>query len=166
VVAGSAGGKVRSAARLVGEAALLSGLWAAQRDDYPITVKTGHSIAELVLSPREIHYTGITRPDALIVLSREGLGKVGAQLAAMTADDRVFAVPDLIDPVITRARITVIDPKAAPSKLAPGRVSLYCVARTLAALRVLPEGALEAAATLRASEIAQENAETIRWAAA
>jgi len=70
VIAGAAGGKVRSSARLVGEAALLSGLWAAQRDDYPITVKTGHSIAELVLSPREIHFTGAARPDAMIVLSR------------------------------------------------------------------------------------------------
>jgi pyruvate/2-oxoacid:ferredoxin oxidoreductase beta subunit/Pyruvate/2-oxoacid:ferredoxin oxidoreductase gamma subunit len=165
VVAGSAGGKVRSSARLVGEAALLSGLWAAQRDDYPITVKTGHSIAELVLSPREIHYTGASHPDALIVLSREGLGKVGAQLAAMEAGDRVFTVPDLLDPVTTRAEITIIDPKAASSKLSPGRVSLYCVAKALAAIGVLPAGALEAAATRRASDLSRENAETIRWAA-
>lgn len=166
VIAGAAGGKVRSSARLVGEAALLSGLWAAQRDDYPITVKTGHSIAELVLSPREIHFTGAARPDAMIVLSQEGLAKVGAQLAAMEAGDRVFTVPDLVDPVMTRAQITVIDPKTAPSKLSPGRVSLYCVARALRELGILPDGALEAAATRRTSDISRENAETIRWAAA
>ena len=54
VIAGSAGGKVRSAARVVGEAAILSGLWAAQQDDYPVTVQTGHSISELIFSPRPI----------------------------------------------------------------------------------------------------------------
>jgi pyruvate/2-oxoacid:ferredoxin oxidoreductase beta subunit len=162
VVAGSAGGKVRTAARLVGEAALLSGLWAAQRDDYPITVKTGHSIAELVLSPAEIHYSGITRPDALLVLSRDGLAKVGAQLAAMEVGDRVFAVPDLVDPVMTRARITVIDPRAAPEKLAPGRVSLYCVTRALCELDVFPLEALEVAAA-RGTH-AEENVSTIQLA--
>ena len=65
VIAGSAGGKVRSAARVVGEAAILSGLWAAQQDDYPVTVQTGHSISELIFSPRPILFTGVTRPDAL-----------------------------------------------------------------------------------------------------
>ena len=163
VVAGSAGAKVRSAARLVGEAALLSGLWAAQRDDYPITVKTGHSIAELVLSPREIDYTAITRPDAMILLSRDGVNKVGHQLAAMQPGDRVFAVPDVAD-VQTKGSVTVIDPKQAPIKLAAGRVSLYCVARALKELGVIPTEALEAAATLRPGEHADENMETIRVA--
>ncbi len=51
VIAGSAGGKVRSTARVLGEAAILSGLWAAQQDDYPVTVQTGHSISELIFSP-------------------------------------------------------------------------------------------------------------------
>ncbi|HET6349221.1 MAG TPA: thiamine pyrophosphate-dependent enzyme [Candidatus Krumholzibacteria bacterium] len=166
VIAGSAGAKVRSAARLVGEAAVLSGLWAAQRDDYPITVKTGHSVAELVLSPREIHYSGISRPDALIVLSREGLAKVGARLAAMEAGDRVFTTPGLVDAVMTRATITVVDPRAAPAKLAPGQVSLYCVARALHELGIFPADALEAAAVRGGTQRAQENTATIRMACA
>ncbi|HEX6790435.1 MAG TPA: thiamine pyrophosphate-dependent enzyme [Candidatus Krumholzibacteria bacterium] len=166
VVAGSAGAKVRSAARLVGEAALLSGLWAAQRDDYPITVKTGHSIAELVLSPDEINYSGIARPDALIVLSRDGLAKVGAQLAAMEEEDRVFAVPDLVDPVMTRARLTVVDPKAAPVKLAPAQVSLYVVARALHELGVVPMDALEAAAHGGDASRGSDSTDAIRMARA
>ena len=166
VIAGSAGAKVRSAARLVGEAAVLSGLWAAQRDDYPITVKTGHSVAELVLSPREIHYSGISRPDALIVLSREGLAKMGARLAAMEAGDRVFTTPGLVDPVMTRATITVVDPRAAPVKLAPGQVSLYCVTRALHELGIFPADALEAAAVRGGTQRAQENTATIRMACA
>ena len=56
VIAGSAGGKVRSAAKIAGEAALLAGLWASQADDYPVTVKTGHSISELIFSPRDPLY--------------------------------------------------------------------------------------------------------------
>jgi pyruvate/2-oxoacid:ferredoxin oxidoreductase beta subunit/Pyruvate/2-oxoacid:ferredoxin oxidoreductase gamma subunit len=163
VVAGSAGGKVRSAARLVGEAALMSGLWAAQRDDYPITVKTGHSVAELVLSPRRIDYTGITRPDAIVLLSRDGLAKVAGQLAAMGPDDHVFAVPDVAD-AKTRANIHIIDPKAAPEKLGAGRISLYCVTRAMRHLGILPMESLEAAAARGGGDYAQENVGTIRMA--
>lgn len=163
VIAGSAGAKVRSTARLVAEASVLSGLHATQRDDYPITVKTGHSIAELVLSPRPIEYTGIVRPDALILLSDDGAAKVGRQLAAMTADDLVFALPELAD-VKTAARIVVIDPDDAPMRLLSSRIALYVVARALRHLGVLPPEALEAAATLRPSEHAEANAEVVRAA--
>jgi Pyruvate/2-oxoacid:ferredoxin oxidoreductase gamma subunit len=163
VVAGSAGGKVKSAARLVGEAALLSGLWAAQRDDYPITVMAGHSIAEIVLSPREIDYTAITRPDAMILLSREGVAKVGPQLAAMTPEDRVFAVPEVAD-VKTSAAVRVIDPAKIPARLGKGSVALYCIARALKELRVFPIEALGAAVMLQPSQYAEKNAEAIRAA--
>jgi len=165
VVAGSAGGKVKSAARLVGEAALLSGLWAAQRDDYPITVMTGHSIAEIVLSPREIDYTAITRPDAMILLSREGVAKVGSQLAAMKPEDQVFALAEVAD-VKTSATVHVIDPAKIPARLGKGSVALYCIAHALKALRVFPIEALEAAATLQPSEYAEKNADAIRAAVA
>ena len=163
VIAGSAGAKVRSTARLVGEAALLSGLWAAQRDDYPITVKTGHSIAEMVFSPRAIDYTGITRPDAMILLSKEGVSKVGRQLAAMQPTDRVFALPDVAD-VQTKATVTVIDPTQSPVRLGAGRLSLYTVVRAMIALGVIPAEALEAAATRRPSKHTDDNVATIKAA--
>jgi 2-oxoglutarate ferredoxin oxidoreductase subunit beta len=163
VIAGSAGGKVRSAAKLAGEAALLSGLWAAQRDDYPITVKTGHSIAELIFSPREIDYTGITRPDAMILLSRDGVSKVGRQLAAMQPEDRVFALPDAGE-IKTKAQVRVIDLATLPTRLGSHQVALYTVALALKELGVFPVEALEAAATLRPGELATENAKTIRAA--
>jgi pyruvate/2-oxoacid:ferredoxin oxidoreductase beta subunit/Pyruvate/2-oxoacid:ferredoxin oxidoreductase gamma subunit len=164
VIAGSAGGKVRSAARLVAEAAMLSGLWAAQRDDYPITVKTGHSISELILAPREIDYTGITRPDALLAISEEGVAKAGRQLAAMGPEDRVFALPALSG-VKTRARVTIVDPARSTVKIGGGRLVLYCAALALRELGLLPLEALEAAAR-RNAEYADENLETIRAALA
>ncbi len=163
VIAGSAGGKVRSAAKLAGEAALLSGLWAAQRDDYPITVKTGHSIAELIFSPREIDYTGITRPDAMILLSRDGVSKVGRQLAALKPEDRVFALPDAGE-IKTKATVRVIDLTQAPVRLGAGQVALYCVALALKELGVFPVEALEGAATLSPSGHAADNAKTVRAA--
>lgn len=163
VIAGSAGGKVRSAARVVGEAALLSGLWAAQRDDYPITVKSGHSIAELVLSPTEIHYSGISRPDAMLLLSRDGAARVGRQLAAMNPAGRVYVVPELAG-VSTPAQVKLIDPAEAPLRLGPGRLALYAVARALGDLGFISLDALVAAVALRPSERAAEHEETIRSA--
>ena len=165
VVAGSAGGKVLSSAKLVGMAALLSGLWAAQRDDYPITIMTGHSIAELVLSPTEVEYSGIERPDAMILLSRDGASKVGRKLALMEPTGTVFAVPALAD-VKTRATVHVIDPAQAPVKLAATRVSLYCVARAFKQLGILPMESLEAAVTQKPSSRNDEMLETIRLAMA
>ena len=110
VIAGSAGGKVRSTARMLGEAALLSGLWASQADDYPVTVKTGHSIAELIFSPREILYTGITRPEALIVASEDGYKASRRYLNSLTAESRLFVGPELAE-IDTPARKIVLDPK-------------------------------------------------------
>ncbi len=163
VVAGSAGGKVKSAARLVGEAALLSGLWAAQRDDYPITVMTGHSIAEIVISPRPIDYTAIARPDAMVLLSREGVAKVGRQLGAMKPEDQVFALPEVAD-VKTGATVHVIDPAKLATRLGKGSVALYGIAHALKELHVFPIEALAAAATLSPSEHAEKNVEAIRAA--
>src|SRR5581483_7466420 len=76
VVAGSAGGKVRSAARLIGMAGTYAGLYATQKDDYPTTVMSGHSVSEIILSPREIHYSGIPQPQAVILLSQDGYKKI------------------------------------------------------------------------------------------
>ena len=78
VVAGSAGMRVRSAVRALGRAAVRCGLWASQKDDYPITVMTGHSVSDLVLSPEPIDDLRVEAPDALIVLSEDGLARIGA----------------------------------------------------------------------------------------
>jgi hypothetical protein len=111
VAAGSAGVKLRSATRLLAEAAVLSGLWVTQREDYAVTVKSGHSIAELVISPDEIHYTGIERPDALVLLSADGLAKFGGMLQAMDGSGRVLAVPGLPS-FATRGRVEADAPPA------------------------------------------------------
>jgi pyruvate/2-oxoacid:ferredoxin oxidoreductase beta subunit/Pyruvate/2-oxoacid:ferredoxin oxidoreductase gamma subunit len=144
VVAGSAGGRVRSAARIVARAAVLSGLWAAQRDDYPITVKSGHSVAELVLSPVEIQDAGIQRPDVLLILSEDGQRKVTRYLSRMGPLDHVFVLSPL-KPPDCRAPVTRLDPDALSSRIPRGGLALAAFAAAVQRLGLLPWSALEAA---------------------
>ncbi len=143
VVAGSAGGKVRSAVRLVGEAAIMSGLFATQRDDYPITVKTGHSLSELIVAPEPIDYTGIERPDTLLILSEEGLQKSRSYLAAMEAGDLVVAMPDLGD-IETAARVEILAPA---TKIGRAEAAVVAMTALVVGRGLLPVEALRAAAS-------------------
>jgi 2-oxoglutarate ferredoxin oxidoreductase subunit beta len=94
VIAGSAGGRVRTTGRLIGAAATLSGLWATQRDDYPVTVRSGHSVSEIILSPDEVHFTGVERPDALFILSKDGYEQVEHYLPVLTENNWLFVTPE------------------------------------------------------------------------
>ncbi len=62
VLLGSAGQRIVTAGEILCLAGLSAGLHATQKNDYPITVLRGHSISELVLSSKEIDYTGIVHP--------------------------------------------------------------------------------------------------------
>jgi pyruvate/2-oxoacid:ferredoxin oxidoreductase beta subunit/Pyruvate/2-oxoacid:ferredoxin oxidoreductase gamma subunit len=108
MIAGAAGGRVRSTGHLLGQGALLSELYATQRDDYPITVMTGHSVCEVILDTGPIGYTGVTRPDVLILIAQEGRSKATPKLAAMTPQDRAYVASDLL-PVETAAHIVPLD---------------------------------------------------------
>ena len=160
VVAGSAGGKVRSAVRMAGMAALVSGLRAAQRDDYPITIKSGHSVSELVLSPHEICYTGISRPDALLILTEDGYQKVSYYLPRMTSQDRLFVLPSFAN-AETQAQVTVIDPRRTSIRLNKANTALAAVGCALKQLGVYPPQALEEAARLGRKEFLDENLKAI-----
>jgi Pyruvate/2-oxoacid:ferredoxin oxidoreductase gamma subunit len=72
VLAGTAGERVQTAATLLAEAAILSGLHATQKNDNPVTQGTGFSVSEVILSPGPIGFTGIERPDAVLVVSNDG----------------------------------------------------------------------------------------------
>ena len=144
VIAGSAGGKVRSPARTLGEAALLSGLWAAQQDDYPVTVQTGHSISELIFSPREILFTGVTRPDALVLVSEEGRRMSGRYLEAMTEESWLFTTPEFAA-LETPARKVIFDFEAAGVRDSKKHLALLMAGAALRQLGLFPLEALEEA---------------------
>jgi Pyruvate/2-oxoacid:ferredoxin oxidoreductase gamma subunit len=146
IVAGSAGGKARSSARLLGQAATLCGLWAAQRDEYPVTVSTGHSVSDL-----------IHRPDVLIVLSDSGYKKVTHYLSRLTPDDWVFVVPEFAS-LETPARKRVVDVARAGRRNA----ALAVIAAAMQVTGYVPVEALQAAARLNPRvDVAEENLRAI-----
>ncbi len=91
VIAGSAGEKIQSSATIFAKAAISAGLVATQKDDFPVTVMTGHSIAEITLSPHEIECTGIEDPDYILVLSNDGLKRVRERIRRLPATSTVLA---------------------------------------------------------------------------
>lgn len=142
MVAGSAGGKVRSAATMVAEAAIRSGLYAAQRDDYPITVKTGHSVAQLVLSPRPIGFPGMDMPDVLVLLTDDGLRKARRYLSGTKGT--VYVVPEF-QGVQTSGSVIVLDPKAAPNRIGKSELTLALLGAAAIREGLFPVEALRSA---------------------
>jgi len=110
VIAGAAGAKIISAAKIFSQAGVFSGLWATQRNDYPVTVKSGHALAEIILNPQEILYTGISKPDAVIALFLEGLQKALPYIELLTKQDILILSSELPD-VNTQAQKLFLDPQ-------------------------------------------------------
>ena len=108
IIAGDAGMRIGTAASAFSRGAILSGLWATQRNDFPVTVRAGYSISEVILSPEEVLFTGISSPDFMIVLFPAGLEKVKPLISALSDKDHVLINIELL-PVETRARIIPLD---------------------------------------------------------
>ena len=107
VIAGKAGMKTITAATIFNNGALLSGLWASQRNDYPVTVKSGHSISEVIISPDEILYPGLIQPDFLLLLFPESLPRVETILQEPSMDGTLFINEELL-PVKTSLKVITL----------------------------------------------------------
>lgn len=131
-MAGSAGQRIRSAAGTLGEIASACGLYAAQSDDFPITVRRGHSISNLIVARRPIRYASVDRPDLLVLLSGEGLQRAAEAFATMRSSSVVLACDGVALPK-TPARVVrfalgtvekvVGKPSAALAALAAGVIA-------------------------------------------
>lgn len=75
VILGSAGQRIITAGEILCLAGVSAGLNVTQKNDYDITVLRGPSISEVILSPEEIDFTGIDRPDIILALSQEGVDR-------------------------------------------------------------------------------------------
>ena len=75
ILLGSAGQRIISAGELLCIAGLTAGLKTTQKNDYNITVLRGPSISELILSPVEIHFSGIENPTVVVALGQEGVDR-------------------------------------------------------------------------------------------
>lgn len=104
IIAGGAGQKIKSTSTLFAKAAILSGLQATQKDDYPITVQTGHSVSEIILSPEKIEYTQIESPDYVLVISNEGAKRI-RKIIERLATECVLIADENIELPETNAKV-------------------------------------------------------------
>lgn len=144
ILAGAAGQKVKSTATVFGRAAIMAGLHVTQKDDYPITIMTGHSISELILSPESILYTGIDAPDHMIVISSEGLEKSQRSIERMRPDALLFIDSDLPEPK-TAARVVAVPFKKMAQSVDRYATATVALAAFLEATGIMPVAALERA---------------------
>lgn len=87
VIAGSAGGGVQSAAKTLAQTGILAGLHTTMKGEYPITVGTGFSVAEVIMSKEPINYTGLEKPKVVLVVTDNGWLKVKDRI---TEDSLVY----------------------------------------------------------------------------
>jgi pyruvate/2-oxoacid:ferredoxin oxidoreductase beta subunit len=167
VIAGSAGERVQTAAAIVAQAAVTAGLHAVQKNDYPVTVGSGFSLSEITISREPILYTGIERPDAVIVTSVDGAREVKGRgdLARVASDGVVIAeesvATDLAGPrmVAVPLRTTLTPRFAALGALAgwvdaAGVLGHDAISAAIAALAPDDAAAFEHAATVGRSLVA------------
>ena len=109
VLSGSAGEGAQLAAELFAEAAVESGLNITKKGSYPVTVGVGFSTAELILSPKEILYTGIVTPDIFIITSNDGLNHAKAKLSKMKKG--ILLIDSSLNPVAVEPGVEVIQYK-------------------------------------------------------
>lgn len=141
LLAGSAGGRVQQAAEALARAAISAGLHASKKGTYPVTVGTGYSVAEVLLSARPILYTGVGQPDALCIVSADGLGYAGKVAERMR--DGLVLIDDSLAPPPTGAEVH----REPFQKLAgPKDAALLALLLLLRGNPVVPVDALLAAA--------------------
>ncbi|MDD1637726.1 MAG: thiamine pyrophosphate-dependent enzyme [Methylococcaceae bacterium] len=161
VIAGAAGQKIKSTATLFGKAAMLSGLEVTQKDDYPITVMTGHSIAEIILSPEQIDYTGIDSPDYLVIISEEGLGRVKNKIAVLPPTCNILVDEDIQLPE-TKAQIIRLPYLKISKNIGRLTTATVALASMLRYSRLFPvEAFIDSISTFQKPAIAEINIKAV-----
>lgn len=159
ILAGSAGGHIRTAGKIISLAAMYAGLHVTQRDDYPVTVRAGHSISEIILSPQPVHFSGVTSPTALFILTEDGYHKTAHYLAGMQPDSWVFVTPEYCD-VQTPAQVCIFD-SASFMGIPRNNMGLAQVSAGLHYMGVLPESAVMQAARNVSASYAEQNQKVV-----
>jgi Pyruvate/2-oxoacid:ferredoxin oxidoreductase gamma subunit len=93
---GSAGQYINTAGEVLCLAGMSGGLQVTQKNDYPITVLRGHSIAEVVFSVAPIEYTGMGTPAAVLCLAAEGVDRRRRTIAGLPASSLVIKAKDVV----------------------------------------------------------------------
>jgi len=166
VIAGSAGQKIKSTATLLARAGMFAGLDATQKDAYPITVMTGHSLADVILSPDRIDYTGTAAPDYFVVISEDGLKRARARFAALPETSTVY-VEESLDLPETRAKVIRIPMVATAKKISRLSVGIVANAAMIEDSGIFPLDAFtHAIGMFQKEKIAAINREAVQAGAA
>jgi len=161
LIAGRAGQKVRSTAMILGRAGVLSDLYVTQRDDYPVTVMTGHSTAEMIFQPDPVNALTVDAPDFVLITAEEGRDVIRERLKGLPPTTTVYALEELL-PLDTPARVEPIPAAAVDILKKKTQIVLACVAWLAARTHVVSREALRRAAQLEDRQsIADENLATL-----
>ncbi len=157
VLAGAAGQKVVSAGNLLASAATLSGLWTSRRADFPITIQTGFSIAEVVISPEPVLYSGMLKPDVAAIIAPEGKAKISCLTKAMKEPDTIYYLDGLGD-METEAELIPLDFPENAQKEIRKNISALTAGYLAKSLNLFPFEALkEAVRQIQKPKIAEIN---------
>lgn len=107
LILGAAGQYINTVAEIVSLAAMSSGVFVTQKNDYPITVLRGHSIAELVFALEPVGYTGVTMPTVVVCVAQEGIERRKSLFEKLDKDTRILSWPGLDIPE-TKAEVSII----------------------------------------------------------
>ncbi|UCF32889.1 MAG: 2-oxoacid:acceptor oxidoreductase family protein [Phycisphaerales bacterium] len=166
VIAGSAGQKIRSTATLFAQAAMSSGLDATQKDDYPITVMTGHSLSEVIVSNERIDYTAIDAPDYFVVISQDGLKRARARIEQLPETCTLYAEESLGLPD-TKARVVRLPWAATARKISRLSIAVIALAAMLRDSELFPvEAFATAISKAQKPAIAETNLKAVEAGAA
>ncbi len=138
MLAGSAGEGVQVAADFFAQAAVTAGLNVTKKGSYPVTVGVGYSASELIVSPDPIFYTGSPTPDALIILSNDGLS-FARNTASRMENGEIFIDASL--PVMNAA-VSVI-PIDFRNQAGPRNAAFYALFRYLTHSGIFPAEAMK-----------------------
>ncbi len=97
VLAGSAGEGVQFATKILSESSVRNGLNILQTNDNPVTIGTGFSISELIISSDEIFYTGIDPINYLLISSTDGLKRSSDMVSSLKPPAKIIIEETLIN---------------------------------------------------------------------
>ena len=123
---------------------MFSGLEATQKDDYPVTVMTGHSLSEVIVSTERIDYTAIDVPDYFVVVSEDGLKRARVRIQRLPATCVLYAEESLELPE-TKARVVRLPLAATARKVGRLSIAIIALATTLQDTGLFPVEALATA---------------------
>ena len=118
IIAGSAGGGVQSTGKQLATAGILAGMHATMKGEYPITVGTGFSVAEVIFDPEPIYYTGLEQPSVAVIVTDDGLEKIRKRIGAGTRvylDEKLAQEAETLptDDIIIKPFTRTVNRKAA-----------------------------------------------------